>query len=113
MMTAFFILQLNACLNLVFGKKAQLVAISETGAGGGGIRGVAFLSMPPSLAHRLPPFVSGYVCVCERERERVCVSGGTAGVGQSVNAADSYRRFSGDQRQAPGGFSLCVSFHVT
>lgn len=34
----------------------------------------------------------------------VCQSGGTAGVGQSVNAADSPRRLLGDQRRkAPGG----------
>lgn len=39
-------------------KKAQLVTISGKGAGGGGvgrIRGVSFLSMPPSVAHRLLP----------------------------------------------------------
>ena len=58
------------------------------GGGGGGIRGVAFLSMPPSL----PPSSL-------RKRERgVCESGGTAGVGQSVAAADSCRRRPGCQR---------------
>lgn len=38
-------------------------------------------SVPPSL----------------HEGECACVSGSTAGVGQSVNAADSYRRFPGYQ----------------
>lgn len=64
----------------------------------------AFLpcSSPPSLRER--------VCVKERERECVCQSGGTAGVGQSVNAADSNRRFPGYQpRKAPGGFFLSAS----
>lgn len=40
------------------GGGAQLVTISGKGAGGGGvgrIRGVSFLSMPPSVAHRLLP----------------------------------------------------------
>lgn len=79
-----------------FLEKAQLVAISGTGAGGGGIWGVAFQSMSPSLAHRLSPTTSG-----ERAREI-----GHCGSG-SVNAADSRRRFPGYQRRkAPSGLSL-------
>lgn len=66
--------RLSACLNLW--------SRSVKRAGGGGIGCVACLPC-------LPPSMRGSVCVS--------VSGSTAGVGQSVNAADSYRRFPGYQ----------------
>lgn len=81
-------------------EKAQLVAISETGAGGGGgIRGVAFLSLPPILSHRpLPPYLRSCVCVrVEPLREwtsqftLLTLTGGSP----------RYQR-----RKAPGGLSL-------
>lgn len=77
--------RLSACLNLcAFLENAQLVAISETGR-----RRRNWVCCLPSV----PPSLHEGECVC------VClsVSGSTAGVGQSVNAADSYRRFPGYQ----------------
>lgn len=63
-----------------------------------------FLSIHASLRCSSPPPSPLWARVCV-ERERVCDrGGGTAGVGQSVNAADSHRRFPGHQRRkAPVG----------
>lgn len=64
-----------------------------------------FLSVHASLRCSSPPpsALRARARVCG-EWESECQTGGTAGVGQSVNAADSYRRFPGYQRRkAPFG----------